>query len=146
MESLWSKLTAFFNNLDSKITSDKYLDICEQLGEEPDYSKLPVDWSDLPYQVQEAINLYSKLGDKIVPDIGFLGKDYSNIETLFNIYEIENRSLVMDILLWMDARNIKKSQDSLKQQRDKIKNKKGGGGLPPKAEAHLKRLQSKDTE
>ena len=55
-----------------------------------------------------------------------MGKDYTNLKMLLNLYEVENIELVYSILLRLDSQAIKKSQDSLKREYDKIKSKNRG--------------------
>ena len=37
-----------YNNLDAKMTRDRYLEMCEQLGKEPDPERIPPDWNYFP--------------------------------------------------------------------------------------------------
>ena len=124
INNLWDRLTSFFNTSDSKITVDKYFEICEQLGQEPDPKKIPVEWSDLPDIAREAINVFNTLGDRIVADIGYLGKDYSNLAVLIEAHEIEDTILFLEIIYWLDSRVIKQSSESMKRERDKLKKKR----------------------
>ena len=64
------------------MTRDRYLEMCEQLGKEPVESEIPPDWSDFPSFVQEVINTFNSLGDRMDSDMGFLGKDYTNLTLL----------------------------------------------------------------
>ena len=68
-----------YKNLDTGMTRNKYLDMCEQLGKEPSDKEIPPDWEDFPEIVQEAINTFNQLGDRVYPEIGFVGKDYTNL-------------------------------------------------------------------
>ena len=78
----------------------------------------------MPDLAQDAVNTFNTLGDRIVVDIGYLGKDYSNLPILMQAYKIENPELFLEILHWLDSRAIKKSQEHMKRERDKLKNKK----------------------
>jgi len=53
--------------------------MCEQIGKEPDPEEIPPEVEDFPLDVQKALLLYNKLGDRIYPDIGYLGKDYTQL-------------------------------------------------------------------
>lgn len=108
------------------MTADRYLEVCEQLGQEPDLDKMPLELSDFPDEVQEAIIIYNSLGDRIAAEIGFLGKDFTNLNTLMDIYGIEDREIILDIILWLERRAIKKSSDELKKAHDKIKRQHNG--------------------
>lgn len=122
-EELWTRLTRFFNNAESKITTDRYFEICEQLGETPDPAKIPVSWEDLPVIAQYAINIFNSLGDRLVADIGYLGKDYTALPTYIEAYEIEDVELLLELLVWMDSRAIKQSAEHMKREREKLKRK-----------------------
>lgn len=107
------------------MTKSQYLDMCEQMGEDPDWDKCPLDIEDFPELVLTTLNLYNSLGDKIYPDIGYTGKDFTNFNFLLNKFGIEKHQeeYIFDIILWLDARQIKNSQDRIKAEHDKIKNK-----------------------
>lgn len=64
------------------------------------------------------------LGDRIVADIGYLGKDYSNLSILMDAYEIEDKEFFLEIINWLDSRAIKQSAEHMKRERDKLKRKK----------------------
>jgi hypothetical protein len=116
---MWKRLEKWYNNISSKMTKDRYLDMCEQLGTEPDLDKMPPDIDDFPDVVQRAISVFNILGDRIAADIGYLGKDYS----LVSVYlaDEENKELFLEVLSWMDEKLIKKSSEEMKRARDKMK-------------------------
>jgi serine/threonine protein kinase len=64
------------------MTKDKYLDMCDQLNKEPEDHEMPPELTDFPLDVQKAVIVFNKLGDKILADIGYLGKDYTLLEYL----------------------------------------------------------------
>ncbi|HAV24557.1 MAG TPA: hypothetical protein DCX01_00120 [Bacteroidetes bacterium] len=64
------------------------------------------------------------LGDRIVADIGYLGKDYSNLAVLMAAHEIEDTELFLEIINWLDSRVIKQSSETMKRERDKLKKKR----------------------
>ena len=69
---------------------EKYLRICEQLGQEPDPSKMPLDMSDFPEDVQVAFFMHDLLSDHWDGMSGYyLGKNWNQCEHLFNLYDIE---------------------------------------------------------
>ena len=47
----------------SPVSLDQYLEICEQLGEEPDPQKMPLTESDFPTEVQVAFFMFNLLSD-----------------------------------------------------------------------------------
>ena len=125
-ESLLKRLENLYVNLDTGMTQEKYLNICEQLGQEPNPDKMPPSWEDLPEIAQTAINTFNALGDRVYPEIGYVGKDYTNLPILIDIYGIEDTDYFIEILNWLDARAIKKSSDNLKKEYDKLKRKSSG--------------------
>lgn len=108
------------------MTQEKYLEVCEQLGQEPNPDKMPPAWEDLPEVAQFAINTFNILGDRVYPEIGYVGKDYTNLDRFIRLYEPSDEELFLEILNWLDSRAIKKSSEQLKKEYDKLKRKSGG--------------------
>ena len=116
VEKILSLLDKHF--LEGQIDIDKYLRICEQLGEEPDLDKMPPDKADYPSEVQDAFFMHDFLSDKWDGMSGsYLGKDYSNLETLLNIYEIENTKQVVLFLKHIEARYMTKINKEVEAKR-----------------------------
>ena len=103
------------------MTRDRYLKMCEQLGKEPDPKEIPPDWDDFPNIAVHAINTFSMLGDRIYPDVGYMGKDFTNLHYYIEMYGIEDTELFLEILTYLESRAIKDSQQQLKKERDKLK-------------------------
>jgi hypothetical protein len=106
------------------MTRERYFKMCEQLGKEPDPNEIPPDWEDFPEIAIQALNTFSSLGDRLVPDIGYMGKDFTNLPYYIEMYEIEDKELFLEILTYLESRAIKQSQDALKRERDTLKRKK----------------------
>ena len=102
--------------------------MCEQTGQEIDWEKCPADWEDFPERLWDTIEIFNSLGDRIYPDVGYVGKDYTNLKLLFKLKHIPKHleETILDLLLYLDARNIKLSQEKLKAEHAKIKQKHGG--------------------
>jgi hypothetical protein len=115
-----------YNNLDAKMTRDRYLEMCEQLGKEPNPDQIPPAWEDFPEVIQVAINIFGLLGDRVYPDIGYVGKDYTNLPTLIEVYGVEDKELLIEVLDFLDSRAIKKSSEQMKKELDKLKRKSSG--------------------
>jgi len=109
------------------MSKDQYLEMMEQMGEEPDWEKCPPDWEDFPEIVITCINIFHSMGDRIFPEIGYIGKDYTNFEFLLKNYRIENyqKEFVFETILWLDSRAIEIAQKKLKAEYDRIKRKSG---------------------
>jgi hypothetical protein len=86
------------------MTKDQYLRMCEQTGMEIDWEKCPPDINDFPENTLTVLELFHQLGDRIYPDIGYVGKYYTTLELL---------------LLFLDAQMIKQSQQSIKSAQEK---------------------------
>ena len=101
--------------------------MCEQTGQEIDWEKCPADWEDFPDLVWETVDIYNSLGDRIFPDVGYVGKDFTNLQFIFKMRKTSNheQEIIFDLVLWLDARNIKLSQEKLKAEHAKIKQKHG---------------------
>ena len=117
------RLERMYKNLDTGMTRNKYLDMCEQLEQEPKDHEIPPDWEDFPEIVRDAINTFNQLGDRVFPEIGYVGKDYANVQYYIEVYHIDDIEFFLEILSWLDSRAIKKSSEELKRQYDKLKRK-----------------------
>lgn len=117
----------------SDLDLDKYLRICEQLGQVPDPEKMPLDTSDFPYDVQVAFFIYNQLADNWEGMSGtYMGKDWTNLKYLFELYEIEDKKTIFLIMQMYDNIVAKKRADDQSEKRKeaerKSKSKSGGGG------------------
>ena len=75
--------------------------MCEQLGQEPDPSKMPLEASSFPQEVQVAFFMFDLLSDRWDGMSGmYLGKDHSNIDFLLNLYEIDDKK---DVIYFLKA-------------------------------------------
>jgi hypothetical protein len=108
------------------MTRERYFEVCKQLGQEPDPDEIPPDAEDFPDEAIQAMTIYRELGDRVVSDIGFIGKDYTNLPVLIEVYEVEDKELLMGILSELESRAIKQSQEELKREREKLKRRSRG--------------------
>ncbi len=108
------------------MTRDRYLKMCEQLGKEPDPKEIPPDMEDFPEIAVLAMTTFSHLGDRVYPDIGYMGKDFTNLPYYIEQYGIDrdDQELFLEILTFLESRAIENSQETLKRERDKLKRKK----------------------
>ena len=73
--------------------------MCEQMGWEIDEKQLPKDPSTLSINCQQALILLNVLPDRWDGMSGsWFGKDYAGLEAIMNIYEVEERRAVFDLL------------------------------------------------
>lgn len=64
---------------------------------------------------------FSKLGDRVATDIGYLGKDLTSLPIHMRIQSIANEDIFLETILRLDERIIKKSAEEMKRARDKLK-------------------------
>ncbi len=107
------------------MTKDQYLRMVEQTGEEIDWDRIPPDLEDFPESVYTALCIFNSMGNRLQADIGYLGKDYTNLELLYKFYLIKEyeKDWIFELLLFLDEREIKESQKRMKSEMDKIKRK-----------------------
>lgn len=123
-EILWERFEVWQKNNNVGMTKEKYLEVQEQLGREPNPEKCPPGIEDFPDEVIEAIQIFNYLGDRVYPEIGYIGKDYTNLPILMKLYNIDNKELLLEVLSRLDSEAIKLSQERLKREYDKMKRKK----------------------
>ena len=120
------RLERMLNNTDTGMTRERYLEMCEQMGNEPIEEEIPPDMSDFPTIVSEAVSTFNMLGDRIYPEIGYVGKDYTNLNHYLELYGVEDKEYFLYLLSWLDSRTIKKSSEEMKRQYDKMKRQNSG--------------------
>jgi hypothetical protein len=100
--------------------------MCEQTGEEIDWEKCPPELDDFPESVITALTIFNSLGNRIYPDVGFIGKDYTNLSLLYKLYGIEEtieKDYIFELLIFMDNKTQEDSRKRIKVEMDKIKRK-----------------------
>ena len=107
------------------MTKDQYLRMVEQTGEEIDWDRCPPEVDDFPDSVIAALNIFSSLGSRIYPEVGYIGRDYTNLNLLYDLYNVEKHQedWIFELLLFLDSRAIEESQQKLKAEMDRIKRK-----------------------
>lgn len=95
--------------------------MCEQMDKEPDPDEIPPDVDDFPLDIQKAMIIFNKLGDRIYPDVGYLGKDYTQLPIFMDAYEVQDKRLFVEALTRLDSKLIQKSAATLKSEREKLK-------------------------
>jgi|TARA_B110000444_G_C18736916_1_gene546075 hypothetical protein len=106
------------------MTKERYFKMCEQLNKEPIQEEIPPDFEDLPETAKIAITIFNSLGDRIFPDVGYTGKDYTTFDHYLDIYAItDEKELLLDILTYLESRAITASRESIKRAHDKLKRK-----------------------
>ena len=111
---------------DKSIDLDKYLAICEQLGQEPDPDKMPPAMDMFPYEVQMAFFVHSLLQDTWDGMNGFyMGKNLSGLGELLDIYEVEDKKTTVYFLSIIDNERMSSVNEEVrrKQQAEKRRGK-----------------------
>lgn len=108
------------------MTKDKYIDLCIQLNQEPSEDRCPPGFEDFPVPLQQAIEVFNKLGDRVYPDIGYMGKDYTALPLHMKVVGVEEEELFLEALVRLDSYMIRKSAEQLEKAR-KSASKKGNG-------------------
>ena len=100
--------------------------MCEQTGQEIDWERCPPEINDFPDIIVDFLNIYYSLGNRVYPDIGYIGKDYTTLPILIKIYKIEPHleDYLMETLLRLDSNAVEESQKKIKAEMDKVKNKR----------------------
>lgn len=120
------RLEKLYQNSKTGMSRDKYLDMMEQLGREPNDNEIPPDFEDLPQIMVDAVQTFNSLGDKTYPEIGYTGKDYTNLPFFIEMYGVKDTEYFLQILSWLDSRAIKENSEQLKKEYDKLKRQSSG--------------------
>jgi hypothetical protein len=109
---------------------DKYLLICEQLGQEPDPDKMPLDTSDFPEEVQVAFFVFNMLSDVFEGMSGsYMGKNWVDCEFICKAHNIDNVKTVLYFAKLYERilMNHRADEANKKQKANERKAKAGGG-------------------
>lgn len=120
---MWKRLETWQANFDAKMTKERYFALCQQMGEPIDPEKIPPDIEDFPVDVQKAILIFNKLTDRVLADIGYLGKDYTQVPLFMKAYGVELEKLFLETITRLDAKVIEKSAQMMKAEREKIRSR-----------------------
>jgi hypothetical protein len=105
---------------------DQYLQMCEQMGWEPNEEEMPKDPSYLSYNVQCALILFNALSDVYAGMSGtWIGKDYSGLLDIMTIYKMDNQKNIFELLKIAEIEYGKYSSEKQKQQESLDKAKRG---------------------
>ena len=106
------------------MTKEAYFEMCEAMGSEPIASEIPVDFSDLPDEIQYAFGVYGKLRDEWDGFNGvYLGKNFTGILDIFDMLDVpvESKRGLFELISIIDihrsnaiaqAKEAKKSEPS----------------------------------
>jgi len=113
---------------EDSLSIDKYLKICEQLNQEPDPNKMPLEPSDFPVEVQVAFFIFGFLEDAWDGASGsYLGKKWSNIEYLFKLYNVDEPKTVIYIMKMYENTIVNYRAEKAEQKRKAEERKRSAG-------------------
>ena len=98
--------------------------MCEQTGMEIDWERCPPDINDFPESTLTTLTIFQELGDRIYPDVGYIGKDFTKLELLFELHDVRTypeKDWAVELLLFLDQEMITQSQQSIKAAHDKAR-------------------------
>ena len=85
------------------MTKDQYFEMCEMMGSDPIDEEIPLEYADLPDEVQEAMTVYNMLQDNWDGMNGvYMGKIMTGVSDVFNIVGIEDPKTIYFILNLLD--------------------------------------------
>jgi hypothetical protein len=99
--------------------------MCEQMGWEPDEDRMPIDPSNLSLEAQQALIVLNSLPDNWEGMSGsWMGIDYSGLSAIMDIYEVEDRRAVFELLQQCERELGKYYQQKQKEQESLAKAKR----------------------
>ena len=101
------------------MTKDQYFDMCEMLNTEVVDDDIPIEQEDLIPEILLAYNIYSLLAPKFDSFSGnYYGKEYSNLKTLFEMYEVsvKEQREYFKIILILDSIDTEHINNKLKSK------------------------------
>lgn len=112
-EAVLDYLGRYFDNAKRGMTAEKYLDMCERMGDTPDPEMIPPDLQDFPPYVVMGMEMFNTLTDTFTGGMSpvFCGKDLSALPVLFDIYLVEqsDKIKILDVIKFLDNRAIKQA-------------------------------------
>jgi hypothetical protein len=94
--------------------------MCEALGSEPVEEDIPVEFVDLPDEVQQSLEVYSYLPDRWEGMSGtFLGKDYSIVFDLFDTFDVIGNDIRQLLLRFMSCADSTRAEIIHQKQKSK---------------------------
>lgn len=108
------------------MTADQYIEMCEQMGWEVDEDQIPKDPSELPLEAQQALILLNSLPDNFEGMSGtWMGKDYSGLAAIMDIYDIDDRKTVFELLKVAEIEMSKYYSEKARQKESMAKMQRG---------------------
>lgn len=106
---------SYFQNSSVGMTKEAYFDMMEQLGSEPLDEEIPVEYDDLPLEVQEAVQIYNNMQD-VWDYVGgnYIGKQMVGFKDILEMYDVpkEDHKTMYELVLHIDRVRAKSIQDA----------------------------------
>lgn len=103
--------------------------ICEELGEEPDPNKMPLDTADFPADVQVAFFIFGLMEDIWDGMSGmYMGKNWHNIPYFLDLYEVENPKEMIYILKMYEDTLVSYRAETSEKKRKADERRRSSGG------------------
>ena len=107
------------------MTKEKYLEMCTMMRTEPKLEDIPIDFEDFPASIQELFSITDMLTDNWDGMSGsYMGKDLTLIPYLFDLYNVEDAKISLNIINLIVATNTRIYNDKVKQKTEAAKRKK----------------------
>ena len=111
-----AQIERFYTN---NISVDAYLQMCHQLGQEPDPDEMPPEVGEFPLEIQEAFLVHAMLPDKWDGASGsYMGKDWAPLRDLLEIQEVEDKKTVTFFLKHVEGYHTININSELKRKQD----------------------------
>lgn len=79
---------------------------------------MPLTDADFPAEAQVAFFIFTYLSDRWDGASGtYMGKDWSSLQIIFDMFEVEDRSFIFQLLKIIEVATIDKTNDRLSQKR-----------------------------
>lgn len=104
------------------ITVDAYLQMCEQLDQEPKEEEMPPELGSFPLEIQEAFVIHAMLPDRWDGASGsYMGKDWAPLNDLLNIQEVTDKKTTCYFLKHIESCHTININGELKRKQDASK-------------------------
>ena len=105
------------------MNAETYIKMCKALGKEIDYSRMPPSFSEFPWYVKDAVEVFNSLPDTYTSGMSpiYIGKDLSSLDTLFKLYSIDSdyKLMAFKVVRFLDSRAKNQAIKQAKQQQKK---------------------------
>jgi hypothetical protein len=103
--------------------------LCEQLDQEPDPDKMPLELSEFPEEVQVAFFMFSLLPDHYEGMSGtYMGKYWDGIDYFFKIYEVDRpKEILYFMKLYENILVSHRAEQAEKKRKAEERRAKSGG-------------------